>query len=113
MQGIILLHLFAFALGFHMSHVIRSAIIIHHRSNNSKPKSTTYMDKLKKCVYIDSQFSNTCPRQAFDGYKNLYEKSPYIELLEFQKKECFRKPSLFGVLALLFIIVICFINCLC
>ena len=73
----------------------------------------TFEQKNKKCIYVNSLFSNTCPIQPFDGYKNLYEKSYQMELLEFHKKECFRKPDLFPVFALIIIITMSFVNCLC
>lgn len=112
MHGFILLYLFAFALGFHMNQMITASLIIHRR--RSKHARHSIVDNMiKKCHYVNSLFSNSCPRQPFDGYNELYKKSYQMELLDFQKKDCFRKPSLIGVFALLFVIIISFINCLC
>jgi len=112
MHGIILIYLFAFALGFHVSQMITASIIIHRRRSKTT-RYSTFENKYKKCLYVNSLFSNMCPKQPFDGYKNLYEKSYQMELLEFHNKECFHKPNLFGVLSLLFVIIILFMNCLC
>jgi hypothetical protein len=106
MHGIILLYLFAFALGFHVSQMMTTYAIIN-RSNKSR------RSKYKKCHYVNSLFPNTCPTQPFDGYKNLYEKSYQMELLEFHNKECFLNENLFGALVLFFLIIILFMNCLC
>ena len=111
MQRIILLQMIAFAIGFYMSKFICAAVFIHNSS--TKERLSTFEQKNKKCIYVNSLFSNTCPFQPFDGYKNLYEKSYQMELLEFHKKECFRKPDLFPVFALIIIITMSFINCLC
>jgi hypothetical protein len=95
MQCIILIYFFSFALGLHVNHM------------------KTFETKYKKCHYVNSMFSNSCPRQPFDGYNNLYEKSYQMELLEFQQKLCSHKHNLLGAITLLFVIIISFINCLC
>jgi hypothetical protein len=113
MHGIILLYLFSFAIGFHMNRIITSSVIVRRRSTKAThSKIENKYDKYNKCHYVNSLFSNTCPRQPFDGYKNLYDKSYQMELLEFQGNECFRKPNLFGIFSLVFVIIIGLINCL-
>ena len=108
MQRIILLQFIAFSIGFHISHIICSSVFIHPQSHQ-----LSFEDKIKKCYYVNSLFSNTCPRQPFNGYKNLYVKTYQTELIEFQKKECFHKTELFPIFALIIITTMSFINCLC
>jgi hypothetical protein len=104
---IVLIPFIAAVSGLHINRRATVALIVRKRAGR-----TIHRDKLKKCNYLNQQFINTCPNLSLYGYKNIYEKSYANEDWVYYKNKCVQELNPFGVLMLLFVVLILIINCL-
>jgi hypothetical protein len=88
---------------------VAALIILNNKTKREKEEKRVICDYIVTLHRIEP---NTCAKNPFDDYRNIYQNSYARELWVYQQKECVPKKNITTTIVMFIIIVVMIINCL-
>ena len=87
---------------------VAAIIILNNKTKREKEEKRVICDYIVTLHPIEP---NTCAKNPFDDYRNIYQNIYAKELWIYQQEECVPKKNIMGAIMLLFVLFVMLVNC--